>query len=98
MPPIHAPLPDIAVHVVESPAISPLLPYRMRFAATVFIIPRYFVQIRTHSVNGCQVLPVIQSRYRTRAAGIFPLRLGWQRKDLSCCGKVVDPLHETSWF
>jgi hypothetical protein len=43
--PILYPLPDIAMHVVETPGIGLLLPYRMYCVARVLHVPRIVAEL-----------------------------------------------------
>ena len=69
--PIGAPLPDVAVHVVQSPGVRLLLAHRMRLAAGVALEPTVLRQL------GFAIAKTIP-RCRARAAGVFPLCLGRQ--------------------
>src|SRR5207344_455183 len=68
--PVLAPLPDIPMHVIQSPRVGQLLPYRMRRSAAVAAIPRVVRQ-----VGVARVIPIAEPRRGPPPARILPLRL-----------------------
>src|SRR5262249_13633538 len=82
--PVAAPLPDVAVHVVQPPGVGSVGADGRR-AAEIRALGRVAVGLVAEKVGvvGRQVLPAVkrQGNERTGAAGIFPLRLGRQTVD-----------------
>src|SRR5690606_13529866 len=70
--PVGTPFPYVAVHVIQAPAICLLPSHRLRL---LFIA---IIEIPAHRIQ----TTCIVSR-RARPAGVFPLRLSWQGKDIS---------------
>lgn len=83
--PVGAPLPDVAVHVVEPPGVGFLLPDRVCGVAAVVRVPSIVAQLPpvvAETVSGCGSGP----------AGVFPLCLGRQPELLVRPGR--DPFAE----
>src|SRR6266540_1380799 len=66
--PVLHPLPDIAMHVIESPGIGFFLPYRMCLVSRVFPVPGILSQL------ACVVAKAVDRRCPS-PCGIFPLCL-----------------------
>src|SRR4029434_5858164 len=69
-PPILTPLPDIPMHVIQSPRGGQLLPHRVRRTAAVVEIPRVVRQ-----VSVARVIPIAKPRRGPPPTRILPLRL-----------------------
>jgi hypothetical protein len=67
--PVLAPLPDIAMHVIETPGIGFLLTHGMGLFARVSDIPGIFTKFAV-------IVAEVKSCHTLRPTRIFPLRLG----------------------